>query len=228
MTTGTIAYCSREDHTPPMFSACLGRLLQRHPHAQLNPMICNDVASGRNQAVLNAEGDWLFFIDTDMLFASDTLDRLLAHQVDAVQAFVLKRHPPHEPLVYAADPNGGPVLKGIMPTGAPRLVEVPTLGAGGTLYRKRVFERIPGPWFEGVIGTEDTTFAQKMRIAGFRLWVDLATPCGHLTPMAIWPQRVRDTWHVKYEAMNGQSITIDPGQARLVRPPTPEELAQVR
>jgi len=227
MVSGTIAYCTREDHNEPMFGACLARLAQRHPDAKIVPMLGNDVADGRNKAVLNAEGDWIWFIDTDMMFASETLDRLLAHQVDVVQVFVLKRHPPHEPIVYSLDDRRA-VLTGAMPTGAPRLVEVPSLGAGGTLYRKRVFERIPGPWFEGVIGTEDTSFALKMRAAGFRLWVDLATPAGHQTPMVVWPHRVGDTWHVRYDAMNGHRIVIDPSQARLVSLATKRDLALVR
>jgi hypothetical protein len=221
MPSGTIVYCSREDHIPPPFAKALAQLAQRHPDAKIEQMVSNDIADARNQAVLQAEGDWLWFIDTDMLFAPTTLERLLAHQVDVVQVFCLKRHPPHEPLVYELeDGNGttGAVLKGRMPVGPAYLKEVPSCGAGGTLYRKRVFETLPGPWFVGICGTEDTSFALRMRLAGFRLWVDLATPAYHLTPVLVSPHPVGTSWQIRYTFMNGQHLTFPTEPTRLVVP----------
>lgn len=209
---GTIAYCSREDHAPPMFAACLTRLAQRHPDAQILHIISNDIADARNTAVLQAKGDWIWFIDTDMLFAPTTLERLIAHNVDAVQVLCLKRHPPHIPLVWehsAVAPNAELV-------GPPRLVPTKSLGAGGTLYRRYVFEKIPGPWFEGILGLEDTAFAQKLIAAGFSTYVDYATPVRHLTPIAVSPVYVDGRWVVRYEAMNGDRLDIEP--QRLVTP----------
>jgi glycosyltransferase involved in cell wall biosynthesis len=212
---GTIVYCSREDQIYPTFSACLARLAQQHPDAKLVQMISNDIADARNKAVLQAEGDWVWFIDTDMLFAPETLTRLLSHRVDVVQVLCLKRHPPHEPILWEHDP----VVPNRTPIGAPRLVEVQCLGAGGTLYRRTVFESITGPWFEGILGTEDTNFATKIRAAGFTMYVDLTTPVGHTTPMVVWPAYVNGSWCVRYDAMNGQTLTIPMlEQPRIVRP----------
>jgi glycosyltransferase involved in cell wall biosynthesis len=204
--SGTIAYCAREDHTYPLFAAALARLAQRHPDAQIVSMIGNDIADSRNKAVLQAGGDWIWFIDTDMLFAPETVDRLLAHDVDVVQVLCLKRHPPHEPIVW----ESSAVHLNHAPDGTPRLVEVQSLGAGGTLYRRCVFESIPGPWFEGVLGREDTCFAQKVKAAGVRLYVDLATPVGHTTPIVVWPHYdlASGQWLVRYDAMNGHSVML--------------------
>lgn len=202
--SGTIAYCSREDQIYPTFAACLTRLAQQHPDAKIVQMVSNDIADARNKAVLQAEGDWLWFIDTDMLFAPNTLERLLAHNVDVVQVLCLKRHPPHEPILW----EDSAVQLSKSPRGAPRLVEVKSLGAGGTLYRRKVFEAIKGPWFEGILGVEDTNCAQKIRLAGFKLWVDLATPVGHTTPMVIWPEYMNGVWVVRYDAMNGQQLRM--------------------
>jgi glycosyltransferase involved in cell wall biosynthesis len=199
-----------------MFAACLARLAQRHPDAKLIHMISNDIADARNQATLQAEGDWVWHIDTDMLFAPETLERLLAHQVDVVQVLCLKRHPPHEPILWTR--SGDPTDPDPMPEGPPRLVETKCVGAGGTLYRRRVFEAIPGPWFVGVLGTEDTHFARRIVLAGFRLYTDLTTPVRHLTPMAVYPQYVNGAWCVTYEAMNGQTLVIPFEQSRLVVP----------
>jgi glycosyltransferase involved in cell wall biosynthesis len=197
-----------------MFAKCLAALAQRHPHAKLLHMISNDVADARNSAVMQAEGDWLWFIDTDMVFAPETLERLIAHDVDIVQVLCCMRHPPHEPVLWeytAQQRNSAPV-------GFPRLVEVQSLGAGGTLYRKRVFETLTGPWFEGVIGTEDTYLAAKAKAAGLKLFVDMATPVGHITPVIVWPMFVNGDWHVRYDAMNGQSVVLPSAQSRIVKP----------
>jgi hypothetical protein len=219
MPAGTIVYCSREDHIPPPFAKCLAQLAQRHPDAKIEQLVGNDIADMRNKAVLMCEGDWVWFIDTDMCFDPTSLERLLAHRVDVVQGFCLKRHPPHEPLVYELeDASRGAVLQGRMPKGPAYLKEVPACGAGGTLYRRQVFETIPGPWFEGICGTEDTSFALKCRLAGFRLWVDLATPYWHLTPILVSPVPVGPTWHVRYTFTNGLHLTFPMEPTRLVQP----------
>jgi len=213
--TGTIAYCSREMDGYPGFAACLARLAQKHPLAKIVQIITNNIAEGRNQAVLQAEGDWIWFIDVDMLFAADVLKRLLAHDVDLVQTLCLLRHPPHSPIMWTHDRT----QRDEALSGRPRLVEVASLGAGGTLYKKRVFEAIKGPWFEGVLGMEDTNFAAKCKAAGFKLHVDTSTPVTHLTPMGIRPvyDDVTGAWGVRYEAMNGQSVTMMQ-ESPIVRP----------
>lgn len=214
MASGTIAYCSRELDGYPTFAAHLARLCQRHPDAKLVQMVGNDIADNRNKAVMAAEGDWVWFIDVDMLFAPETLDRLLAHDVDVVQVLCLKRHPPHEPILW----EHSPTEPNAIPIGRPRLVEVQSLGAGGTLYRRRVFEAMKGPWFEGILGLEDTCFAQKVRTAGFKLFVDMATPVGHTTPMVVWPVYEGGQWAIRYDAMNGQSLTLPTlAQPRIIR-----------
>jgi hypothetical protein len=217
MASGTIAYCSREDQVYPGFAASLARLCQRHPDATVVQIVTNDIADGRNKAVMQAEGEWLWFIDTDMLFAPTTLERLLAHEVDVVQVLCLKRHPPHEPIVW----EDSPTAMSVVPRGSPRLIEVQSLGAGGTLYRRTVFESMPGPWFEGILGVEDTNFAAKCKAKGFKLYVDMATPVGHTTPMVIWPvyDAASMAWSVRYDAMNGQNVTLPfPSQSQIVRP----------
>lgn len=219
MAEGTIVYCSREDHIPPIFANMLGTLLQQHPDAKPLHMISNDIAEARNMAVMNAEGDWIWMIDTDMAFAPTILKKLLSYNVDVVQPLVVKRHPPHEPIFYSMEGTGA-ALKGQFPDGLPGLVEVPSLGAGGTLYRRKVFEGISGPWFEGIIGKEDTNFALKCRLAGFHLYTDTSTTCGHLTPMLIWPVYQDGQWLIRYDAMNGQSVTFAPNETRRIIPAT--------
>jgi len=213
--SGTIAYCSREDQIYPAFAAYLARLAQKHPLAKIIHIVSNDIADARNQAVLQCEGDWVWFIDCDMAFSPDTLKRLLAHGVDVVQVLCLKRHPPHEPIIW----EDGPERQNVAPRGRPRLIEVQSLGAGGTLYRKACFKAMPGPWFEGILGREDTCFAAKLKAKGFTLYTDMTTPVGHTTPIIVWPEHdaLSGAWGVRYDAMNGQSVTMMQ-ESPIVRP----------
>ena len=205
MAVGTIAYCSREDHVAPVFATCLARLLQRHPDAFLLHAIGTNIADQRNQVVRELQGDWVWFIDSDMVFAADTLTALLARNVPVVQTLCVNRHPPHEPILHTATA----ARRDAAPVGTPRLVEVEAVGSGGTLYRREVFATIPAPWFEGVLGTEDMTFARKLKAAGVLLYCDLAVPVGHLTPTIVWPRYEGDgTWGIRYQAMNGLAIQL--------------------
>ena len=218
---GTISVASDEAARFTRFAISI-QGLEVPPGTRTLWQIGHDIAGNRNQSVrqlLESEdyGDWLWFIDTDMLFAPSTLERLLAADVDMIQVLVLMRHPPHEPVLYEHSAiQRNPTL-----VGPPRRVEVQSLGAGGTLYRKRVFEAVAGPWFEGIIGREDTGFAQKAVAAGFKLYVDLATPAVHLTPMGIRPvyDAAAGTWAVQYDAVNGDGARM-PFRAgpRIVRP----------
>lgn len=212
--SGTIAYCSRELDGYPTFAASLARLVSQHPGVHIVQMVGNDIADNRNKAVLQALGDWIWFIDVDMLFAPTTVQRLLAHNVDIVQVLCLKRHPPHEPILWLDDSE----KMNTAPCGRPRLVEVKCVGSGGTLYRRKVFESIKGPWFEGILGTEDTNFAKKAVAAGFKLHVDMSTPVGHTTPMVVWPEYVGGEWLIRYDAMNGESIRITGAKSPIIKP----------
>ena len=214
--SGTIAYCTREDSSYPLFGAFLAALVSQHPDCKLLPIVGNDIAASRNKAVMQSEGDWLWFIDTDMAFAPTTLQRLLAHNVDCVQVLCLKRHPPHEPILYEHESEW--IQKA--PLGFPGLRRVRCLGAGGTLYRKTCFERVKGPWFEGPLGLEDTNFARKLVNAGVEIYCDLATPVGHTTVTIVWPEYNPNThsWNVRYDFMNGRSVQV-PFEKSLIAEP---------
>lgn len=205
MVSGTIAYCSREEHVWPVFANALAMLVQRHPDAHLSHIIGGNIAESRNYAAREMQGDWLWFIDTDMTFPPGILEQLLAHEVPVVQTLCLCRHPPHTPILHTeGDDHRDQFITG---TG---LVTVQSLGSGGTLYRKECFTAVKDPWFEGVLGQEDVVFAAKLKDAGVPLAVDRDALIGHITPMIVWPYRFPDgRWGHRYQAMNGLSLAIN-------------------
>jgi len=168
-----------------------------------------NVGANRNAVAAHFAGDWLCMIDDDQVFAPDLLNRLLRHladdRVDIVVPLILRRNPPHEPcLLVAAPPRGAhtrvvelqapkPVryfLRQMKLTNQRGLQRVEAAGSGIMLIRRRVFERVPPPWFErrGELG-DDFHFCLKARAANCGVYCDVGTTAGHVAPMAVWPTR---------------------------------------
>ncbi len=153
-------------------------------------------------------GTHLLFMDTDMVFEPDTLDRLLAHDVPivCVPAPIIHRRPasPGMPpglsigsnIMFFEDEN----LRGTAVE--PDRLNVPyrqtdpddwpdepftcdAAGFGVTLIKREVLENLESPWcqfvghFSGERVGEDFYFFRKARAAGYDLLVDPAIPCDH-------------------------------------------------
>jgi hypothetical protein len=142
----------------------------------------------------------------DHIFGSDTLLRLLAHQVPIVSPICLRRGPPYTPLVYRRQlPSGSG--EEWPPTELPMsgLHQVYWASASGLLIQRSVLETIPYPWFEvGQIRPdelgEDVYFAKKAQAHGIPWYVDCDTVIGHITPTCLWPTTSPEGW----------TITLDP------------------
>jgi hypothetical protein len=154
-----------------------------------------DVPHNRNQIAASFTGDWLLMIDDDHAFTPDLARRLLRHfaddRVDIVVPLVLNRGYPHHPMIgFESGRPTHPVRIAALTdeTGLMRVDYAPT---SAILFRRRVFERVPGPrWFERNprLG-HDYHFCAKARKHGCRLFCDLDTRIGHLTATIIWPSR---------------------------------------
>ena len=141
------------------------------------------------KAALEAECTHLIMMDTDQVYAQDTIRRLLAHDLPVVGCLVYRRYPPFDPLMLKGDINHYEI---ITEWGKDSLVEVDATGTGCLLFKMEVFKTMPGPWFYfrkdpekgGPVG-EDIGFCHDLRAAGYRIYVDTSIPCGHLSQMII-------------------------------------------
>lgn len=150
-----------------------------------------DVAQNQNMFAhwtLQTGSDFLFLIETDMLFPSDALTRLLAHDVDIVGALYRHREPPHAVMLWNMAEE--------VPTG---LIERPAIPSGLMLIKAEVLREIPCPWFSKTYTAEpnriissDRNFCDHARNAGFRIWADcdLSAEVRHTGSMDI-PLRLR-------------------------------------
>lgn len=123
------------------------------------------------RAVTIHDASHILWIDSDSAFPSDSLDRLLAHDVEIVGATFPRRVAPH--WSSASDLDGKPFSPA-----AVGLVEAGVMGFGLLLTRRCVFEgeyEMPLFAHHDANGycTEDVTFSHKVRARGHRLWCDM-------------------------------------------------------
>lgn len=131
-----------------------------------------DPAWGRNFAtrkLLDANVDFILFIDPDMVFPANAMWRLLDHDLDIVGCDYRRRGPPFDVLGQYNEE---------MPQEKTGLVERLFLGLGLILMKAHVFKVVEEPWFErkyvkNQLYTEDYTFGKKAFEKGFKTMCDL-------------------------------------------------------
>lgn len=99
------------DDFKAMTAVSLVRALVRFPH-ELHMTVQRGcyIADGREQCVqeaLKVKSDYLVFVDTDMGFQADGLERLLAHRKDVIGAPYNEKRFPVVSTVKLSDGNGG-------------------------------------------------------------------------------------------------------------------------
>jgi hypothetical protein len=130
----------------------------------------------------------VLFIDSDMRFPQDMIERLLQHDLDIVATNCARRRMPTGPTAQIYKENGERELVYTMPEST-GLQEVGSVGMGVMLIKANVFAKLAEPWFEtpwrhdkrGYIG-EDVFFCKKAREAGFKIWIDhdVSKEIGHI------------------------------------------------
>ena len=156
------------------------------------------IAENRNYSVVQAQknkSDYLLFVDDDMTFPKDTLERLLAHDKEVVGVNSYSRCLPLSSTVGLMDEKGEykhpdkyPIFERKIPE---ELFKCYFVGAGVLLIDTKVFEKIKKPYFEfttyksgefkGMVKDgEDGTFCKKVKEAGMDVWCDPTIPISHL------------------------------------------------
>ena len=135
----------------------------------------------RNQLVgvaLQNNSTHLMFIDSDISFPSDGIERLLAHDKDIVGGYYNTRRG-NNPIKHLED---GQIISKPNPS---TLFKCHILPTGFMLIRLEALEKIARPFFQvithekGTIG-EDVVFCKKASDAGIEVWCDPTIPLGHV------------------------------------------------
>ena len=121
----------------------------------------------------------LLFIDSDMTFGPDALEKLDGKK-DIMAGLFFKRYSPYDPAFTVND-------KVVIPD---KLIEVDWVGLAFTLIDMKIFKTMPRPWFEldfnpeHIVG-EDVLFCVKAKKLGFKVWVDPKVEIGHQLTVSV-------------------------------------------
>lgn len=140
---------------------------------------------------LNEGADYILWIDADMRFPKNTIDRLIKHNKPIVGVNATTRSIPVKATAKNLEIDFDRKenhWKPVSSKGKTGLERVTSIGCGVMLVKREVFEKTPRPWFwfenlpgEKLLG-EDVYFCIKAFDAGFETWVDhdLSNEIGHV------------------------------------------------
>lgn len=153
------------------------------------------------QAVMdNPKLEWVWLMGDDHTFPPDTLLKLLDRDVDAIVPLCLNRAPPMDPTIVIGK-SGLKRVEDLPAGGLYKLADDETCGDAGLLVRRRVLEATGPVWHElkksGSHNAEDREFTQKIKDAGFDVWVDLDNPIAHMAAFEIVPVRSDAGWQIR-------------------------------
>jgi hypothetical protein len=143
------------------------------------------------QAALDGGCDYILWIDADMRFPKNTLERLIAHDKDIVGVNATTRAVPVGPTAknlkidFEKKENHWYSINSKNKQGIER---VTAIGCGVMLVKAEVYRKTPKPWFYfyelpgGKTLGEDVHFCVAANDAGFETWVDhtLSQEIGHI------------------------------------------------
>lgn len=135
--------------------------------------------------------DWLLWVDSDIVWWPETLERLMSYNLDVVSAVVPSNH------------SGGLTAMTLQKDLTPKQItwndialeldpfEVDAVGFGMVLFKYGVFEATPRPWFiirkARIPGVqfpvnygEDYSACLNIKDAGFRIWLDPQSRVQHI------------------------------------------------
>lgn len=196
----TLAICTNRDVKSKTLDSLL-RLVNETKDVEFDILVASrgyTISENRNYCVAHAQkngSDYLFFVDDDMTFPSDTLTRLLAHKKEVVGVNSYSRCLPLSSTVGKMDEKG----EYMHPDKYPKWeMEIPGemfkayfVGAGVLLINMEVFNRIEKPYFsfetyeedelKGMVKNgEDGLFCDNVRKAGMDVWCDGTIHVGHI------------------------------------------------
>lgn len=180
------------DSVPAFFAQSLA-LLQRDCDVQIGWEVGSLVYHARNnlaRQALKSDADWVLWLDSDMVFAPDTLQRMLKvckdNDIDFLTAVCFRRKPPYTPCLFdrLEKVEKGASYTALMsvPEG---LFKVGGCGFAGVLMASDVLlsvqSKFNGRMFDPMDGFgEDVSFCWRARQCGYDIWCDSSIEFGHV------------------------------------------------
>jgi GT2 family glycosyltransferase len=166
-----------------------------------------NTVSARNKIVHRAieeNFDYVFFMDSDMEFPPNTLDRLLNRSKDIVGGFYTRKKKGFLPNAFRLGFSEGDKL---LTEFISDFREVEAIGTGCLLIKTDVFRKIKKPWFyyettnspDCHMSTEDIVFCRNAKKAGYKIYCDGEIACGHVGSFIVTPIVVDGVQQIRVE-----------------------------
>ena len=179
------------DTIPALFAQSLA-LLQRDCEVQIGWEVGSLVYHARNnlaRQALKTDADYVLWLDSDMVFAPDTLIRMLKvckdNDIDFLTAVCFRRKPPYTPCLFdrleKVEKGASYTALLSVPEG---LFKVGGCGFAGVLMSSDVLLSVQskfGRMFDPMDGFgEDVSFCWRARQCGYDIWCDSSIEFGHV------------------------------------------------
>jgi hypothetical protein len=164
-------------------------LLKATPHEfHMNFHKGTYVQEMRNQCLKDArsvDADYLFFVDSDVVFPPDGLNKLLSCDKDIIGGMYNMKSVPLKTTIKPCDENGDRVLVEEVNVPTDKIFRVYGLPTGFMLIRLAAIKRLENPFDfdrkvpDELIG-EDINFCIHCKEIGLEIWCDPTIPIGHI------------------------------------------------
>jgi GT2 family glycosyltransferase len=132
----------------------------------------------------------LFFVDDDMTFPADTLDRLMEHKKEVIGVNLYSRCLPlRSTIIFLPESYNldGESFDPIIPD---HIFEVEGCTGGCLLIDLSIIDKLEKPWYGFEVNEfgvtllgEDVWFTRRARKAGYKVWCDPTIVVGHIGDM---------------------------------------------
>lgn len=154
-----------------------------------------DCAVSRNKLASAARGEYIFFVDDDVLPPPNAIVKLYEHKKDFITGLYFARQRPHYPQIHTLTKDDERRCDSVIDYPKDKLIEVDACAAGCMLIKRKVFEKLKQPYFHYIPATEtepkmgeDFFFCKKLREAGIKIYCDTSVICRHIGDEFIGPQ----------------------------------------
>ena len=157
---------------------------------------------------LNSGADYVLWFDSDMMFAPDTMEKLVKHMEDGydiVSGLYFRRRPPFTPVLFKKlfIQNDVCLQEDYNEYPEDGLFEVEGIGFGCVMMKTEVLLSVIAKYKTcfAMIGRngEDVSFSFRARQCGYKIWCDPSIKLGHVSYTT-----VTESFYKSYEQQKGQ------------------------
>lgn len=138
---------------------------------------------------ISSDADYVLWLDSDMIFSPDTMERLMKHMetYDIVTGLYFRRRSPFSPVIFKRLHLEGEVCLFEDYTEYPsdRVFEVEGMGFGCVMMKTEVllsvFARYKNCFTMMGRNGEDVSFSMRARNCGYKIMCDPTIKCGHIS-----------------------------------------------